>query len=172
MTRDVNWWSIGLGGITGGDDLFTSDIPGWLNFPKSAAIANSRPLLTAYWIAFGPHGPRALDPPGEGKSLIFHTILVLGATLGIFSVIRMFGGQSPDTMNREYQEASNEYLKVYYLPPTPPFIPEFQLLTLNLPETTLRAPDWLRLGGLQGPRHGPVPPRHLNAPASQPSYHT
>ncbi|SPO05644.1 probable cytochrome-c oxidase chain V precursor [Cephalotrichum gorgonifer] len=65
----------------------------------------------AYWVAFGPHGPRALDPPGEGKKLLFHTVLVLGATLGIFGAIRFFGGKGPETMSKEWQEESNEYLK-------------------------------------------------------------
>ncbi|KAL2112067.1 hypothetical protein VUR80DRAFT_8642 [Thermomyces stellatus] len=65
----------------------------------------------AYWIAFGPHGPRALDPPGEGKSLFFHVILVLAATGGLFAVIRMFAGQAPESMTKEWQEQSNELLK-------------------------------------------------------------
>ncbi|CAI4211609.1 unnamed protein product [Parascedosporium putredinis] len=65
----------------------------------------------AYWIAFGPHGPRALDPPGEGKSLLFHVSLVLVATLGLFVAIRSFGSPYPDTMSQEWQEASNEILK-------------------------------------------------------------
>ncbi|PKS12244.1 hypothetical protein jhhlp_001544 [Lomentospora prolificans] len=65
----------------------------------------------AYWIAFGPHGPRALDPPGEGKSLAFHITLILAATLGLFAVIRSFSGQPPESMTQEWQEASNELLK-------------------------------------------------------------
>lgn len=120
----------------------------------------TRPL-TAYWIAFGPHGPRALDPPGESKSLFFHTCLVLVATLGIFATIRSFGGKAPESMTQEWQEQSNEYLKVCTItsPPTPP------TLNANLanprvpPGTTLRAPHRLLLGHLQGPRHGPVSPQ-------------
>ena len=66
----------------------------------------------AYWIAFGPHGPRALDPPGEGKNLFFHTTLILAGCLAIFVAIRAFGGQPPESMTKEWQEASNELLKV------------------------------------------------------------
>ncbi|KEZ44734.1 hypothetical protein SAPIO_CDS2827 [Scedosporium apiospermum] len=65
----------------------------------------------AYWIAFGPHGPRALDPPGEGKNLFFHTTLILAGCLAIFVAIRAFGGQPPESMTKEWQEASNELLK-------------------------------------------------------------
>jgi hypothetical protein len=33
-------------------------------------------------------------------------------SLGLFSLIRMGAGPAPGTMNKEYQEATNEYLKV------------------------------------------------------------
>ncbi|OAA67321.1 cytochrome c oxidase subunit 5 [Niveomyces insectorum RCEF 264] len=65
----------------------------------------------AYWIAFGPHGPRALPPPGEGKRVAMYTFIGLGASLLIFSSMRMFAGPKPHTMTREWQEAANERLK-------------------------------------------------------------
>lgn len=86
-----------------------------VRFQCTKLLANSTTLI-AYWIAFGPHGPRALDPPGEGKSLVFHTFLVLTATLGFYAIIRSFAGNPPDTMTKEYQEESNELLRVCYLP--------------------------------------------------------
>jgi cytochrome c oxidase subunit 4 len=75
-------------------------------------ITNASKSPTAYWIAFGPHGPRALDPPGEGKSLLFHIALVLCGTLGLYTAIRSFARGHPDTMTQEYQEQTNEFLKV------------------------------------------------------------
>jgi cytochrome c oxidase subunit 4 len=69
-------------------------------------------LVIAYWIAFGPHGPRALDPPGEGKTVFFGTIIGVLASLALFVGIRALANPAPHTMNKEWQEASNEYLKV------------------------------------------------------------
>ncbi|KAK1772700.1 putative cytochrome c oxidase [Phialemonium atrogriseum] len=65
----------------------------------------------AYWIAFGPHGPRALPPPGEGKKVALYTAVGVGVSLAFFVAIRMFAGPAPHTMTKEWQEASNEYLK-------------------------------------------------------------
>jgi cytochrome c oxidase subunit 4 len=65
----------------------------------------------AYYIAFGAHGPRALPPPGEGWKVAGYTALGIGASLAVFIVIRLLAKGSPGTMNKEYQEATNEYLK-------------------------------------------------------------
>ncbi|KAI1076537.1 cytochrome c oxidase subunit IV [Whalleya microplaca] len=65
----------------------------------------------AYWIAFGPHGPRAQSPPDEGKKVALYTAIGILSSLAIFATIRAFGGAPPSTMTREYQEASNEFLK-------------------------------------------------------------
>ncbi|KAH8657118.1 cytochrome c oxidase subunit IV family [Tricladium varicosporioides] len=65
----------------------------------------------AYYIAFGAHGPRALPPPGEGWKVAAYTAIGVGVSLAFFVVIRMFAGPSPGTMNKEYQEATNEYLR-------------------------------------------------------------
>lgn len=40
----------------------------------------------------------------------------VAASFGLFVTIRMFAKGSPSTMNKEYQEATNEYLKVRFLP--------------------------------------------------------
>lgn len=68
--------------------------------------------LTAYYIAFGAHGPRAQDPPNEGWKVFGYVCAGIGATFVLFGTIRMFAKGSPSTMNKEYQEATNEYLKV------------------------------------------------------------
>ncbi|WYZ37566.1 hypothetical protein EsH8_II_001072 [Colletotrichum jinshuiense] len=65
----------------------------------------------AYWIAFGPHGPRAGSPPGETGRVVWGVIAAVGASLAIFASIRAFAGPLPETMTKEYQEASNEFLK-------------------------------------------------------------
>lgn len=84
--------------------------------------------ITAYWIAFGPHGPRALPPPGEGKKVFFYTAIGVGVSFALFAFIRMFAGPEPHTMTKEWQEASNEYLKVR----TCPLPPALSLLWLPL----------------------------------------
>lgn len=65
----------------------------------------------AYWIAFGPHGPRAGNPPGENWKVFWGTMAGMGATAVLFVIIRMMARPAPDTMTKEYQEATNEYLK-------------------------------------------------------------
>lgn len=67
---------------------------------------------TAYWVAFGPHGPRSLPPPDEGKKVTLYVFAGLLATFVIFGTMRMFAKPAPHTMNKEWQEAANEYLKV------------------------------------------------------------
>lgn len=67
---------------------------------------------TAYYIAFGAHGPRALPPPDEGKKVAAYVFAGVGVSLAIFAAMRLFAKPAPHTMNKEWQEASNEYLKV------------------------------------------------------------
>lgn len=69
-------------------------------------------LCVAYYIAFGAHGPRAQTPPGEGLRVAGYTALGVLISFGIFSLIRAFAKGKPSTMHREYEEATNEYLKV------------------------------------------------------------
>jgi cytochrome c oxidase subunit 4 len=73
---------------------------------------------TAYYIAFGAHGPRALPPPGEGWKVAGYTAVGILASFLLFVGIRMGAKGTPSTMNKEYQEATNEYLKVWNLLPT------------------------------------------------------
>ncbi|KAK3386987.1 cytochrome c oxidase subunit IV-domain-containing protein [Podospora didyma] len=65
----------------------------------------------AYWIAFGPHGPRSLPPPDEGKKVALYTFLGIGLSFVIFATMRMFAKPAPYTMTKEYQEQTNEFLK-------------------------------------------------------------
>ncbi|APA13554.1 hypothetical protein SS1G_07796 [Sclerotinia sclerotiorum 1980 UF-70] len=65
----------------------------------------------AYYIAFGAHGPRAQTPPGESWKVLGYTLGGVGVSLALFLLIRSFAKGSPSTMNKEWQEATNEYLK-------------------------------------------------------------
>ncbi|KAM4066944.1 hypothetical protein HRG_000954 [Hirsutella rhossiliensis] len=65
----------------------------------------------AYWIAFGPHGPRAVDPPGTNARIAWTVAMGLAASLAIFGTIRSFAKPAPHTMSQEHQEAANEMLK-------------------------------------------------------------
>jgi hypothetical protein len=73
---------------------------------------NSNCLNAAYWIAFGPHGPRAEPPAGEGQKVALYTFIGVGVSLVVFIAMRMAAKPAPATMNKEWQEASNEYLIV------------------------------------------------------------
>ncbi|KAK4691984.1 cytochrome c oxidase subunit 4, partial [Lecanoromycetidae sp. Uapishka_2] len=65
----------------------------------------------AYWIAFGPHGPRALPPPGENWMVFRYTMLGVGISFLLFWAIRTQARPAPKTMNAQYQEMTNEYLR-------------------------------------------------------------
>jgi len=65
----------------------------------------------AYWIAFGPHGPRSVDPPGTNARIAWGVAIGVTASLALFAGIRSAAKPAPYTMTKEYQEASNELLK-------------------------------------------------------------
>jgi cytochrome c oxidase subunit 4 len=94
-------------------DIFRSqsDTGGKIEFCMTSRSAN-RASITAYYIAFGPHGPRALPPPGEGMKIFSYTIVGLLAAFALFAFTRSMAKPPPKTMTKEYQEMSNEYLKV------------------------------------------------------------
>jgi hypothetical protein len=69
-------------------------------------------LSPAYWIAFGPHGPRALPPPGEGWKVLTYVAIGMVVSWVVFEFTRSLARPAPKTMTKEYQEQSNEYLKV------------------------------------------------------------
>lgn len=71
----------------------------------------------SYWIAFGPHGPRAVPPPGENLKVFYYTIIGVAVSFATFYAIRLAGRGPPSTMTKEWQEASNEYLKAQKVEP-------------------------------------------------------
>lgn len=66
--------------------------------------------LPAYWVSFGPHGPRTLPPKDEWKKVLLYTIA--GCSLvGLMWPLRDLGARpAPRTMTKEWQEKTNEYL--------------------------------------------------------------
>lgn len=68
----------------------------------------------AYWIAFGPHGPRAETPKGEGMKVFIQVLKYVAISFGVFYTTRLFANPPPKTMTKEWQEASNEYARVRY----------------------------------------------------------
>ncbi|KAG1471502.1 hypothetical protein G6F56_002083 [Rhizopus delemar] len=66
----------------------------------------------AYYIAFGPHGPREpITKPGHGAKVLGGVAGVIAASGALFYTIRLNGQETPKTINKEWEEATNEYLK-------------------------------------------------------------
>ncbi|KAK2732322.1 Cytochrome c oxidase subunit 5A [Onygenales sp. PD_40] len=63
----------------------------------------------AYWIAFGPHGPRAETPKGEGLKILIQVVKYVLISAGVFYSTRLVANPAPRTMTKEWQEATNEY---------------------------------------------------------------
>lgn len=75
--------------------------------------------IAAYWIAFGPHGPRAETPKGEGTRVTIQVIKYLLISTAVFYACRALANPPPPTMTKEWQEATNEYALVRILLYTP-----------------------------------------------------
>ena len=69
-------------------------------------------VVLAYWIAFGPHGPRTPRPADFNWRVFKEVMKYIGISAVIFALTRYFANPPPRTMNKEWQEASNAYLKV------------------------------------------------------------
>ncbi|KAJ3500395.1 hypothetical protein NMY22_g19274 [Coprinellus aureogranulatus] len=72
----------------------------------------------AYYVAFGPHGPRApSSQPGDGYKIV-GSVAVLVAAAGLLAFgVRQFAQPTAHTMTKEWQEASNERAKEMKLNP-------------------------------------------------------
>lgn len=67
--------------------------------------------MLAYFISFGPHGPRApLLPAGSTTKTFVGVAGLVGAAFALFYFIRHNGKETPKTMNKEWQQATNERL--------------------------------------------------------------
>jgi len=66
----------------------------------------------AYYVAFGPHGPRApTSQPGDSVKILLSTLALIAAGSALFFTIKAFSPAPPRTMTKEWQEASNERAK-------------------------------------------------------------
>ncbi|KAK4330917.1 Cytochrome c oxidase subunit IV [Rhodotorula toruloides] len=64
----------------------------------------------AYYVAFGPHGPRAPLEVNTGKT-IGGVIAALGAASVLFYLMRKNAQETPKTLSKEWQEESNARLR-------------------------------------------------------------
>ncbi|KAF8800522.1 COX4-domain-containing protein [Phlegmacium glaucopus] len=72
----------------------------------------------AYYVAFGPHGPRApTSAPGEGFKILLATAGLISLAGALFYVVQSLGAPPPKTLTKEWQEASNERAKEMNLNP-------------------------------------------------------
>ncbi|KAI5124368.1 hypothetical protein M0805_008972 [Coniferiporia weirii] len=72
----------------------------------------------AYYVAFGPHGPRTpSSPAGQPLKVFLGTMAAITAALGMFYGIRAIAGPPPKTLTREWQEAMNERAKEQQMNP-------------------------------------------------------
>ncbi|KZT09684.1 cytochrome c oxidase subunit IV [Laetiporus sulphureus 93-53] len=63
----------------------------------------------AYYVAFGPHGPRApVNPPGTTMKVFVGTAAGLGATVILYYSLKTLAAPPPKTITKEWQEASNK----------------------------------------------------------------
>ncbi|KAH7107689.1 cytochrome c oxidase subunit V [Auriculariales sp. MPI-PUGE-AT-0066] len=62
----------------------------------------------AYYIAFGPHGPRTpTNPPGTSTKVFLATMGAIGVAGAVFLFFRSLAPPAPRTMTREWQEETN-----------------------------------------------------------------
>ncbi|KAF8147565.1 cytochrome c oxidase subunit IV-domain-containing protein [Crassisporium funariophilum] len=63
----------------------------------------------AYYVAFGPHGPRApTSQPGDGLKITLATTALVGLAGLLFYGIKSMSPAPPKSLTKEWQEASNE----------------------------------------------------------------
>ncbi|KAJ1983008.1 cytochrome c oxidase [Dimargaris cristalligena] len=66
----------------------------------------------AFYVSFGPHSARTpYSLPGDSTKVVFGVASALGLSAALFAFIRSFSQETPRTMNPEWQEATNEYLR-------------------------------------------------------------
>ncbi|PWN18010.1 hypothetical protein BCV69DRAFT_285608 [Microstroma glucosiphilum] len=67
------------------------------------------PTSTAYFVSFGPHGPRRpITQPGQAMRTAVGVGALMGATAVVFFGMRHYATPPPKTMTKEYQEQTNE----------------------------------------------------------------
>jgi len=63
----------------------------------------------AYYVAYGPHGPRTpLHTSGHSMRVTLGTLAAIGSAIAVFAFARSRAPPPPKTMTREWQEAATE----------------------------------------------------------------
>lgn len=90
--------------------LITEELKARMELPwQELSVAEKK---AAYYISFGEWGPRKpLHAPGDVAKVVWGTIGGIALGVGLFGFTRLFAADPPSTLNREWQEASDEYLK-------------------------------------------------------------
>lgn len=100
----------------------------WGNLPQAdraqlIADLKSRMLLdwqeltpaekkAAYYISFGEWGPRKpLHGPGDAAKVFWGVTAGIAASVVLYAIVLSFATPDPVSLNREWQEKSDEYLK-------------------------------------------------------------
>ncbi|KAI0261397.1 cytochrome c oxidase subunit IV family [Gloeopeniophorella convolvens] len=66
----------------------------------------------AYYVAFGPHGPRApVNPPGTSVKVLAGVTVLIGTAGLLYAGVRSVAPPPPHTITKEWEEASNERAK-------------------------------------------------------------
>ena len=100
-----------------------------------------------------------MAPADEGRKIFFWTSAAVGLSIVMFVVIRLFAREPPGTMTQEYQEMTNEYLKVCLICLAKNFVVLLGYIYLiplinadagDLPEPKCRAPNWYIVGRIRG----------------------
>ncbi|KNZ71657.1 Cytochrome c oxidase polypeptide 5, mitochondrial [Termitomyces sp. J132] len=62
----------------------------------------------AYYVAFGPHGPRtSISQPGDTAKIFFWTLALVAIGGSLFATARYFAPPPPKTISKEWEEATN-----------------------------------------------------------------
>ncbi|KAF8906441.1 cytochrome c oxidase subunit IV [Mucidula mucida] len=63
----------------------------------------------AYYVSFGPHGARTpVSKPGDGLKVFGGVLVTLSVSAVLFFGVRAMAPEAPRTINKEWQEASNQ----------------------------------------------------------------
>ncbi|KAH8106904.1 cytochrome c oxidase subunit IV-domain-containing protein [Cristinia sonorae] len=63
----------------------------------------------AYYVAFGPHGPRKpVSEPGDNLKIFFAVLTAIAAAGLVSAGVKSFAPPPPKTLNKEWEQASNE----------------------------------------------------------------
>ncbi|KAI0729888.1 COX4, subunit IV of cytochrome c oxidase [Fomitopsis betulina] len=63
----------------------------------------------AYYVAFGPHGPRRpINPPGTTLKVTLGAVAGIAAAGVLFATAKSFSPPPPKTISKEWEEAANE----------------------------------------------------------------